>query len=95
MFGPGHLSAEPALGTVEQWTLRAPNVPHPIHIQLAPFQVQNTGRDASGWKDTVDLARGDKATVLIRFDGYRGKYLLHRHNPEHEDMAMMANFGVR
>lgn len=32
--------------------------------------------------------------VLARFDGYRGRYMLHCHNLEHEDMAMMANFEV-
>ncbi|GLY68286.1 hypothetical protein Atai01_49050 [Amycolatopsis taiwanensis] len=95
VFSPEHLWAEPALGTVERWTLRAQNVPHPIHIHLAPFQVQDGNRYASGWKDTVDLASGDQATVLIRFDGYRGKYVFHCHNLEHEDMAMMANFQVR
>jgi spore coat protein A len=29
--------------------------------------------------------------VLIRFDGYRGRYVLHCHNLEHEDM-MVGNF---
>jgi spore coat protein A, manganese oxidase len=30
--------------------------------------------------------------VLVRFDGYRGRYVFHCHNLEHEDM--MANFEV-
>jgi spore coat protein A len=46
-----------------------------------------------GWKDTVDLAPGEEARVVARFDGYRGKYVFHCHNLEHEDM-MMANFEV-
>jgi N-acetylglutamate synthase-like GNAT family acetyltransferase len=29
-----------------------------------------------------------------RFSGYRGKYVFHCHNLEHEDMMMMANFEV-
>ena len=28
------------------------------------------------------------------FEGYRGKYVFHCHNLEHEDMMMMANFEV-
>lgn len=32
--------------------------------------------------------------VLARFDGYRGRYVFHCHNLEHEDMMMMANFEV-
>ncbi|MFD4254719.1 multicopper oxidase family protein [Amycolatopsis thermoflava] len=91
-FSADGVVAEPALGTVELWRLRAQNVPHPIHIHLAPFQVPGT---AHGWKDTVDLGNGDQAEVLVRFEGYRGKYVLHCHNLEHEDMMMMANFVVR
>jgi FtsP/CotA-like multicopper oxidase with cupredoxin domain len=30
--------------------------------------------------------------VLVRFTDYLGPYLLHCHNLEHEDMAMMATF---
>jgi spore coat protein A len=93
-FDPDRIAADPRLGTVELWKLRAQNVPHPIHLHLAPFQVQNAGQWATGWKDTVDLASGDEAEVLVRFDGYRGKYVFHCHNLEHEDM-MMANFQVR
>jgi spore coat protein A, manganese oxidase len=32
--------------------------------------------------------------VIARFDGYRGRYMFHCHNLEHEDMGMMANFEV-
>lgn len=63
------------------------------HIHLAPFQVQGSGPCTSGWMDTVDLGSGDQAEVLLHFDGYRGKYVFHCHNLEHEDM-MMANFRV-
>ncbi|NKQ53961.1 multicopper oxidase domain-containing protein [Amycolatopsis sp. K13G38] len=91
---PDTISATPALGTVELWKLRAQNVAHPIHIHLGRFQVREPSRYAGGWKDTVDLDSGDQAEVLVQFDGYRGKYVLHCHNLEHEDMMMMANFQV-
>jgi spore coat protein A len=83
----------------EKWTIRAQNVEHPFHIHLAPLQVigrngeDNPGRHNQGWKDTVNLDNGGRADLLIRFDGYRGKYVFHCHNLEHEDM-MMANFEV-
>ncbi|WP_343951897.1 multicopper oxidase family protein [Nonomuraea longicatena] len=93
-FTPDHIAATPKLGTVERWRFRAQNVPHPVHIHLAPFQVLDPGPYAGGWKDTVDLGSGDQAEVLLRFDGYRGKYVFHCHNLEHEDMMMMANFRV-
>jgi spore coat protein A len=32
--------------------------------------------------------------VVVRFAGQPGRYVLHCHNLEHEDMAMMALFEV-
>lgn len=52
------------------------------------------GRYDRGWKDTVNLDNGGRAELPIRFDGYRGRYVFHCHNLEHEDMMMMANFEV-
>ncbi|WP_433182196.1 multicopper oxidase domain-containing protein [Actinoallomurus sp. CA-150999] len=34
------------------------------------------------------------AEIITRFDGYRGRYLFHCHNAEHEDMGMMANLEI-
>ena len=48
----------------------------------------------NGWKDTVDLKPAEEAAVIARFTGYPGRYVLHCHNLEHEDMAMMATFTV-
>ncbi len=93
-FSPDYLVAQPKLGAVERWTIRAQNVEHPFHLHLAPFQVVSPGPHQHGWKDTVNLGNGDRVDILVRFDGYRGKYVLHCHNLEHEDMAMMANFEV-
>lgn len=48
----------------------------------------------AGLKDTVSLRPGESAEIITRFDGYRGRYLFHCHNAEHEDMGMMANLEV-
>ena len=48
----------------------------------------------SGWKDTVLLNDKETVDVLTRFDGYRGLYVIHCHQLEHESMGMMANFEV-
>ena len=99
-FRPDTILAKPKLGTVEKWIIRGQNVEHPFHIHLAPFQVvgrdgnDDPGRYNQGWKDTVNLDNGGRVELLIRFDGYRGKYVFHCHNLEHEDMMMMANFEV-
>ncbi len=98
-FSPDTVLARPRLGTTERWTIRSLNVEHPFHVHLAPFQVigqdgNDPGPYTRGWKDTVNLDNGGRAELLLRFEGYRGKYVFHCHNLEHEDMMMMANFEV-
>jgi FtsP/CotA-like multicopper oxidase with cupredoxin domain len=91
-----------ALGQVERWRFHTNgNAPHPVHVHGASFQVvSRTGGRArlfpweTGWKDTVLLNDGELVEVLIRFEAYRGIYLIHCHKLEHEDMGMMANFEV-
>jgi spore coat protein A, manganese oxidase len=99
-FDPNRIDADPELSSVELWKIRALNVEHPFHIHLAPFQVLTSGGGGdpgpynTGWKDTVNLDNGGDAEILIKFDSYKGKYVFHCHNLEHEDMMMMANFEV-
>ena len=98
-FDPERMDARPELGSTEIWHLRVAPAAHPIHLHLVHFKVlSRNGRRPlptdAGWKDTVDLTSGEEASVLVRFDGYRGRYVFHCHNLEHEDMMMMANFKV-
>jgi len=89
-------------GQVEKWILRTNgNAPHPVHIHGASFMVisRSGGRAQlypweGGWKDTVLLEDNETVEVLIRFDAYKGIYLMHCHKLEHEDLGMMANFEV-
>jgi spore coat protein A len=95
-FDPHRDDAELRIGSTEIWRLDT-DVHHPVHLHLAHFQVltrggRRPGPYDAGWKDTIDL-RGD-AEIIIRFTGYRGRYVFHCHNLEHEDMGMMANFRV-
>ncbi|GAA1166237.1 multicopper oxidase family protein [Ornithinimicrobium humiphilum] len=83
--------ATPVLGTVERWRLSS-DVHHPVHAHLLHMQV-DTG-DGPAWKDTIDLVPGSTAEVLVPVRGYRGRYVLHCHNLEHEDMMMMVPFRV-
>lgn len=48
----------------------------------------------SGWKDTVLLNDKETVDILIRFTEYRGAYVMHCHQLEHEDMGMMTNCEV-
>ena len=99
-FDPDRIDANPVLGDVELWKIRGLNLEHPIHIHLVRFQVLTVGGGGDpgpynqGLKDTVSLYSGGETEVLMKFDGFKGKYVFHCHNLEHEDMMMMANFEV-
>ena len=47
-----------------------------------------------GWKDTVQCPPGMITRVIMRFEGYPGKYLYHCHILEHEANDMMRPFEV-
>ena len=53
-----------------------------------------TGTTVQAHLDEFDLGPGQIANILVRFAGYRGRYVFHCHNLEHEDMSMMGNFEV-
>ncbi|MEU8920093.1 multicopper oxidase domain-containing protein [Kitasatospora sp. NPDC048545] len=98
-YRSGDSIATPALGTVERWRFSS-DLHHPVHVHLDHFQVigrngADPGPYDAGWKDTVDLRPAEAVEVLVRFTDYAGAYMLHCHNLEHEDMAMMADFTVQ
>lgn len=97
-YTPGRPIAEVRLGTTEVWRFTS-DFHHPVHVHLAHFQVLGRGTRGpeatdAGLKDTVDVRPYEIVDVLVRFDGYRGRYMFHCHNLEHEDMAMMADFRI-
>ncbi|MEU4330930.1 multicopper oxidase family protein [Nonomuraea dietziae] len=96
-FDARRVDAKPRLGDIEIWRLTS-DVAHPVHLHLAGFQVLSVGGERpSGppeWKDTVELREAQTVEIITRFTGYRGRYVLHCHNLEHEDMAMMSTFEV-
>jgi spore coat protein A, manganese oxidase len=49
----------------------------------------------SGWKDTVRAEPGMVTRIIVRFDGYPGRYVWHCHILEHEDNEMMRPYQVR
>ncbi|NJP88494.1 multicopper oxidase family protein [Nonomuraea sp. FMUSA5-5] len=97
-FDPARADVTTGLGDVEVWRLVA-DVHHPVHLHLVGFRVlSRSGRPPlphdAGLKDTVSLRPGEAVEIITRFDGYRGRFLFHCHNAEHEDMAMMANLEI-
>ena len=48
-----------------------------------------------GAKDVVYVGENETVKVLIKFDGGRGRYMIHCHNLTHEDHDMMGQFEIR
>ena len=106
-FSPERPIVETRLDDVEIWHFINHNpkplelfaMLHPVHVHLVNFQIltRNGGPPRPferGWKDTVALEKGEDARVIMKFENYRGRYLIHCHNLEHEDHSMMARFDV-
>ncbi|MEU2334635.1 multicopper oxidase domain-containing protein [Streptomyces sp. NPDC013172] len=97
-FDPDTPLLRPRFGDTERWSILSVER-HPFHLHGAFFQVlgrgaAGPGRYDVGWKDTVELSPGTEVHLAVRFDAYRGRYLAHCHNLEHEDMAMMATLQI-
>ncbi|MFM8477091.1 MAG: multicopper oxidase family protein [Planctomycetaceae bacterium] len=101
-FDPTIANATPTLGSVEKWILRNNSGGwwHPIHVHLESHQLLsfNGGPPPTeySWKnDTTILDGGGVVELLMRFRTFKGPFVFHCHNVEHEDMRMMFNFDPR
>jgi blue copper oxidase len=101
-FDMNRVDEQIPLRRVERWLFSNDSaLPHPVHLHGTHFQVvsRRGGRNLvfpyeAGWKDTVLLMPLETVEVLVQFDRYRGVFLLHCHNLQHEDMGMMLNLQV-
>jgi FtsP/CotA-like multicopper oxidase with cupredoxin domain len=84
-------------------------MPHPVHIHQVQFNILERDVDGmdpglwdaikegfvdEGWHDTILLMPGMKAKVIMQFKDFKGLFVYHCHNLEHEDMGMMRNFKI-
>lgn len=82
---------------------------HPIHLHGQQFQVLSRtigmgeaedyatvkdGLVSAGWKDTVLVMPGEKVRIIKPFQDFKGVFMYHCHNLEHEDMGMMREFSI-
>jgi FtsP/CotA-like multicopper oxidase with cupredoxin domain len=86
------------LGAVEEWTLvNLHEHDHVFHIHQNPFQVTAiNGKPVTDlrWRDTDILPGSGTMTFRSRFLDFTGKYVLHCHMMNHEDMGMMQLIEV-
>jgi spore coat protein A len=98
VFDPAYSEADVPAGSTELWTIIS-DFHHPFHIHNATMQVisrdgQAPGPYDQGWKDAVFVNEGERVQLAIQFSTFKGRYVFHCHNLEHEDMGMMANFRI-
>lgn len=101
-FDENEIYARPKLGTTEVWTLiNNSGQPHPFHMHLVNFQILSKNYetpadpDLTGTDDeSLLLHPGQIVKIIMKWEHFTGKYVLHCHNSEHEDHAMMMQYEV-
>ncbi|MCX7878115.1 MAG: multicopper oxidase domain-containing protein, partial [Ignavibacteria bacterium] len=100
-FDINRIDWEVPLERLEEWKIINTTADfHPMHSHEVQFQVYSRNGNTNlppndrGWKDTVLVNPGETVRTLVKFTGYKGIYLYHCHNLEHEDDGMMLNFRV-
>ena len=74
-----------------------PPLPHVFHIHINPFQVLRTGPNGQPqwvWKDTQIIPPGDTVNIYTQYLDYTGKFVMHCHILDHEDLGMMEVIQV-
>jgi FtsP/CotA-like multicopper oxidase with cupredoxin domain len=93
------------LNATEQWNITTvgdpanikgiPPLPHVFHIHVNPFQYTRKdpqGKDELVWKDTLFVPAGNgnnSLNVYTTYKDFTGKFVMHCHILDHEDLGMM------
>lgn len=95
-FSPDHVRRV-FLNDVDEWQISTTaDIPHVFHIHVNPFQVMREGPDGDDelvWKDTL-LVQGDPVNIWTQYLDYTGKFVMHCHILDHEDLGMMEVVDV-
>ncbi|HEY9282129.1 MAG TPA: multicopper oxidase domain-containing protein [Pyrinomonadaceae bacterium] len=81
---------------------------HPVHIHFEEFRILSRGLPVefggpgegppppleTGRKDVIQLRGRDQVEIFMRFRDFKGKYLIHCHNMNHEDVVMMVRWDI-
>lgn len=103
---PRRLSAAPGLNKTEIWTLNngAPTWAHNVHIhftegkvllrdnQLPPIWEQFARKDVYRIGGKIDSS--ESIVIALQFKDTPGKYMMHCHNTQHEDHAMLLRWDI-
>lgn len=61
---------------------------------VATGPAQKPGPSEQGWKDTVRVDPLSMTRIIVKFEGFTGRYVWHCHILEHEDNEMMRPYDV-
>lgn len=74
-----------------------PPLPHVFHIHVNPFQMSRPGPDGlpeTVWKDTLLVPAGANVAVYTQYKDFTGRFVMHCHILDHEDLGMMEVIHV-
>ena len=92
VFDADRVDQRIALGAVEEWTILNNHIEdHVFHIHVNPFQVTKVNGEPVDpvWLDTAIVPRGGSITFRSRFLDFTGRFVLHCHMMNHEELGMM------
>lgn len=103
-FDPNRSDHQVTQGTAEIWTIRniasQSNWTHPVHIHFEEFRVLTrngappTNPLETGRKDVIRMPPGNQVQLFLQFRDFKGRYLIHCHNMNHEDTFMMVRWDI-
>ncbi|MBI5012045.1 MAG: multicopper oxidase domain-containing protein, partial [Methylocystis sp.] len=107
-MGMGRGMGRMGMGGMGMGMMGMMSMAHPIHLHGQPFEIIERSfegdedayasvRDGfidSGLKDTVLVTPGERLRIVKPFGDFKGRFMYHCHNLEHEDAGMMREFSV-
>jgi FtsP/CotA-like multicopper oxidase with cupredoxin domain len=94
-FDPDRVDHTIPLGAVEEWIVENHDEDdHVFHIHTNPFQIvaingEPLAEEDRDWRDTAIVPRKGSITFRSRFLDFTGKFVLHCHMMNHEELGMM------
>ncbi|MGO9238005.1 MAG: multicopper oxidase family protein [Methylocella sp.] len=93
VFDPNRVDQRVRLGAVEEWTIiNEHKDDHVFHIHINDMQVTKVNGEPLPepiWVDTMIVPHNGSITFRSRFLDFTGKYMLHCHMMNHEELGMM------
>jgi len=92
-FDPDRVDQQVRLGAVEEWlVVNEHDNDHIFHIHTNPFEVTAVNGQKLAetvWRDTVLVPRNGSVTFRSRFLDFTGRFVMHCHMMNHEELGMM------